>query len=105
MKTGYSIELAFKLTQHYRDEQLIRSLVKFLGCGNVYNNHDTVEFKISKFEDLAEKLIPFLDKYPIQGVKLSDYLDFVKVIKLIKDKVHLTEKGINKIRKTLKSRG
>ena len=66
-------------------------------CGNVYNSENKVEFKITKFEDLVEKLIPFLNKYPIQGVKLLDYLDFLKVIKLIKDKAHLTEKGLNEI--------
>jgi len=93
MKTGYSVELGFNLTQHFRDKELMKSIVEYLECGNVYNSENKVEFKITKFEDLAEKLIPFLNKYPIQGVKLLDYLDFLKVIKLIKDKAHLTEKG------------
>ena len=86
MKTGYSVELGFNITQHYRDKELIKSIVKYLECGNVYNSENKVEFKITKFSDLAEKLIPFLNKYPIQGVKLLDYLDFIKVVKLIKDK-------------------
>ena len=97
MKTGYSVELGFNLTQHSRDKELMKSIVEYLECGNVYNSENKIEFKITKFEDLVEKLIPFLNKYPIQGVKLLDYLDFLKVIKLIKDKDHLTEKGLNEI--------
>jgi len=99
MKIGYLIELTFKITQHYRDEQLMRSLIEYFGCGNIYKNRDTVEFKITKFEDLTEKIIPFLVKYPIQGAKFVDYLDFVKVIKLMKNKAHLTEEGLYQIRK------
>ena len=97
MKIGYLIELTFKITQHYRDEQLMRSLIEYFGCGNIYKNRDTVEFKITKFEDLTEKIIPFLVKYPIQGAKFLDYLDFVKVIKLMKNKAHLTEEGLCQI--------
>jgi hypothetical protein len=57
-----------------------------------------VELKITNFKNLEEKVIPFFEKYPIQGVKLKDYLDFVKVIKLMKNKSHLTEQGLNQIR-------
>ncbi len=80
MKIGYSVELTFSITQHYRDEQLMRSLIEYFGCGNVFKDRDTVVFKITKFNDMTEKLLPFFQKYPIQGVKLIDYFDFVSVI-------------------------
>jgi len=99
MKIGYSVELAFVITQHSRDEQLMKSLIEYFGCGNIYKNPVTVDFKTTKFKDLTEKIIPFFEKYPIQGVKFLDYLDFVKVIKLIENKAHLTEKGLDQIRK------
>ena len=67
-------------------------------CGHVYKSRDVVELKITKFEHLVEKVIPFFEKYPIGGQKLLDYLDFFKVIKLMKNKAHLTEKGLNQIR-------
>jgi len=99
MKTGYSVELAFVITQHSRDEQLMKSLIKYFGCGNIYKNPYTIDFKVTKFEDLAEKIVPFFEKYPIQGEKLLKNLDFVKVINLIKIKAHLTEEGLDQIRK------
>ena len=98
MKTGYSVELTFVLVQHFRDDKLMKSLVEYLECGHVYKSRDVVELRITKFEDLVDKIIPIFDKYPIGGQKLLDYLDFVKVIKLMKNKAHLTEKGLNQIR-------
>jgi len=91
--------LVFKLTQHSRDEQLMRSLVDYLGCGNVYVDCTVVDYRISKFDDMTDKLLPFFQKYPIQGVKLLDYFDFVSVIELMKKKVHLMEEGLEQIRK------
>ena len=91
------MKLCFKLTQHARDEKLIRSLVEYLGCGNVYVYKEVVEFKITKLDDLSEKIIPFFQRTPIKGVKLLDYLDFVKVIELMKNKYHLTRSGLDEI--------
>src|SRR5437868_12704374 len=35
-KTGYCISLVFQLTQHSRDEQLMKSFGEFFGCGKYY---------------------------------------------------------------------
>jgi hypothetical protein len=71
--------LRFKLTQHLRDEQLMRSLVDFLDCGKIYISAGSVDFIVTKFSDITNKLIPFFEKYPIQGIKCLNYLDFLKV--------------------------
>ena len=93
------VQLVFKLTQHSRDEQLIRSLVDYLGCGNIYVNGRVVDFKITKFSDLTNKIIPFFQKYPIIGVKVLDFADFMKVAELMSDNKHLTLEGVDQIRK------
>jgi hypothetical protein len=33
---GLQVKLIFKLTQHVKDEKLIRSLISYLGCGGYY---------------------------------------------------------------------
>jgi hypothetical protein len=43
--------------------------------------------------------MPFFDKYPLQGVKSLDYADWCRVAELIKDKKHLTQEGLDQIRK------
>jgi len=94
-----AVKLIFKLTQHSRDLALMQSLVDYLGCGNVYAYGTAVDYKITKFVDLTEKVLPLFEKYSLQGVKLLDYLDFVKVIELMKNKEHLTAEGLDQIRK------
>lgn len=54
---------------------------------------------VKKLSDVTEKIIPFLDKYPLEGYKRLNYDDFVKVAILIKDKRHLIREGLEQIRK------
>lgn len=68
------------------------------GCGNVYIYPDKVSFNLTSLSDLNSKLVPFFEKYPIRGVKLLDYMDFLKVIRLKRDKAHLTKEGLDLIR-------
>jgi len=91
--------LRFKLTQHSRDEQLMRSLVNYLDCGKIYVNERSVDFIVTKFSDITNKLIPLFGKYPIQGIKNLNYLDFLKVWQLMINDLHLTDKGVKLIRK------
>lgn len=95
---GLQTILTFKLTQHSRDKELIESIVEYLNCGKVYKDYDSVNYIVTKFTDLTDKLIPFFDKYEIIGIKNLDYVDFKKVVKLMQNKDHLTESGLNKIR-------
>jgi len=73
------------------------NLIEYFGCGNVYENREAVDLIISKFSDLNNKVIPFFEKYSIQGVKSLDYLDFVKVMDLMNNKAHLTKQGLDQI--------
>jgi hypothetical protein len=97
---GFRVQLMFQLTQNSRDEQLMRSFVDYLDCGNVFvkSNNTAVDFKITKFLDLYDKVIPFFQKYPLIGVKSKDFVDFCKVSELIKNKDHLTAEGLDQIR-------
>lgn len=77
-KTGQAVKLIFQLTQHLRDEQLMKSLIEYFKAGNVIKSREAIDFKITKFEDFIEKVIPFFDKYKIIGVKSQDYQDLKK---------------------------
>lgn len=77
----------------------MRNLIDYLGCGNVYNDSEKVQFIVTKYKDLTDKVIPFFDKYKIVGVKFQEYLDFKKVIELMQKKAHLTAEGLDQIRK------
>jgi hypothetical protein len=42
-------------------------------------NKSIVEFRVSSFEDIINKIIPFFDQFLLHGVKRLDYADFRKV--------------------------
>ena len=50
-------------------------------------------YRVTKFIDNYEIIIPFFRKYPFIGVKSKDLQDFCIVADLIKDKKHLTPVG------------
>mgnify|MGYP003918723701 CR=1 FL=1 len=99
-RLGVQVQLVFQLTQHTRDITLMESLINYLDCGLVFNQTETaVVFKVRKFSDLIEKIIPFFVKYPILGVKSKDFEDFCKVAELMQNKEHLTAEGLEEIQK------
>ncbi len=56
-------------------------------------------------KDIIKIIIPFLDKYPLIGIKHKDYVDFKEVANLIENDLHLTSfaAGVKKIEQ-IKSR-
>lgn len=99
-RTGFRVQLGFIIAQHIRDEQLMKIIKEFLGCGYVYSqsNKEAVYLKVENFSDVNDKVIPFFTKYSILGEKSCDFSDFKKVAVLIKDKNHLNQTGLAKIR-------
>ena len=96
---GFQIQLRFKITQHQRDEQLMRSLIEYLGCGSVHKYHDYFDFQVTKLEDIVNKIIPFFNQHSILGVKFQDFKDFYQVAEMMKEKKHLTAEGLEQIKK------
>ena len=95
---GYQTQLRFQITQQARDKFLMERLVSYLDCGYISERGDIIDFKVTKYSDIVDKIIPFFEKYHIIGVKLDNFQDFCKVAKLVGDKDHLTVEGLEKIR-------
>jgi LAGLIDADG endonuclease len=98
-KLGFSEALSFQLDQHTRDKEFMSYLVKYFNCGNVSNNGSCIKFTVSNLSDIISIMIPFFEKYPIQGVKALDFSAFCEISKLMKQKEHLNIEGFNRILK------
>ena len=96
--TGFTISSVFILAQHSRDKELIEKIKDYLLSGFIRIEKSMVSLRVGKFSDITDKIIPFFDKHPVQGVKYLDYLDFKRVVELMKNKAHLTPEGLSKIR-------
>lgn len=97
-KLGLQISLLFKISQHVRDKELMKSFIDYLDCGVISKNSTWIDYTVISYNDLIFKIIPFFDKYKIIGVNLQDYLDFKRVAELMKTKDHLTTLGLEKIK-------
>lgn len=111
VKLGKRVQVIFHITQHIQDIVLMQSICSFLGLappgggglGRIKNfsGHNFVNVIVSKFLACGEidgKILPFLEKYSLQGNKSLDYKDFKLVVELMKSKAHLTKEGLERIK-------
>ena len=93
------VGLVFKITQHIRDTDLLKELVNYFDCGRYsLSSPEAGDFIVTKFEDIYTKILPFFNKYPLQGSKYLDFSDFNSVAELIKNKAHITSEGFESIK-------
>ena len=87
------------MTQHNRDEDLLKSLISTLNCGRYIPKAGYGEFIVEKFTDVKDKVIPIFEEFKLQGIKSKNYEDFKKVALLMQNKVHLTREGLDTIKR------
>ena len=103
MKNKISVQAQFEIELRADDKKILERIQKTLDCGRLYDCnykrygwHSHVKFKIARINDIAKKLIPFLEKYPLQAKKAETFRYFKQVIKLKINKRHLTATGVKK---------
>jgi len=93
----YGLNTSFYISQHVRDQDLMLSFQKFFNCGKLTYNKTAMMFRIEKFNNNYDIIIPFFKKYKIRGIKNLNFIDWVEALEQIKNKEHLTLKGYDKI--------
>lgn len=99
------VRLLFEIELREDDEAILGKIKQVLDCGNIYRlNYERyqkwrphVKYKVSNFQDINTKVIPFFKKYPPQAKKLASFEKFCQAAEIIKVKQHLTPEGIAKI--------
>ena len=100
-KTSYWVTPVFIIAQHSRDTTLFYLIKEFLGNGGYIieeKTRDVVRYRAEKVAFIIEVIIPLFKNNSLQSKKLNNYLSFCSACDLIKDKAHLTEEGLKKIR-------
>jgi len=98
-KSGTVIQLCFSISQHSRDAKLLEYLTQYLDCGKYYpcSGRNSGVFRVTSIADIADKIIPFFDNYPLVGAKSIELSDFKKVVELMKLQAHLWKHSFHKI--------
>ena len=102
-KLGIRVQLRFSIGLNIREKELIVALAKFFNLYDfdryIYISSNSVGLQITNISDILDIIIPFFEKYSIQGLKKLDFLDFKTVGNLMLQKEHLTLTGLDNILK------
>ena len=100
-KVGQKVSLLFRITQHSRDTDQMKNLKIYFNCGNYYEDksRNKGNYVVQKFTDIYDQIIPFFEKYPVEGEKSKDFKDFCIAARLVDRKAHLTIEGLEEIKK------
>ena len=98
-KAGVGVQLVFQVSQHIRDQELLKSFVSYFNCGQYINSlqKEWGYFQCTKFSDIYNIIIPFCSQHSNQGIKGKYFLDWVKAAEIINKGDHLTREGSSKI--------
>jgi len=115
-RTGFLVTPIFSIGLGGKDLQVLIDLQTYFGgIGSIRKDgKDAFKFRVESLEQIIKVIIPHFEKYPLLTQKLGDYLRpsvvlfvyiclyihtklFKQVIELMKNKEHLSEKGLNKI--------
>ena len=97
MSTGFQVLPEFRVVQHQRDMQVLYALKRFFRCGVVRRNREErFELRIRKLACL-EDVVSFFERHPLKTKKQADFKKFARVIRLMKEKRHLSEDGLIQI--------
>ena len=115
-RTGFLVTPIFSIGLGGKDLQVLIDLQTYFGgIGSIRKDgKDAFKFRVESLEQIIKVIIPHFEKYPLLTQKLGDYLRpsvvlfvyiclyihtklFKQVIELMKNKEHLTSKGVEKI--------
>jgi hypothetical protein len=98
-KLRSAVQLVFKITQHSRDMELLKSISNYLGCGRVEKRKsEACDFTVTSFKSFEEKIIPFFLTNPLYGSKCLELEAFKKAFLIVKNKEHLKEQGLEELK-------
>ena len=100
MSVGVQVLPEFTVVQHERDAQLLHAIKAYFGCGVVRKNHgDRMAYRVRERKQLNERIVPFFEEHPLQSKKRVDFEKFRDVLRLMEQEVHLSEAGVERIRR------
>ena len=123
-KLEHRIRLAFCVEVKESDKEILEGIKRKLGCGNIYSLdfgrykgyedkkwHRHVKYRVSNFNDIWTKVIPFFKKYSLYGTKRKAFEIYCEIAKSMHKRQHITYEGLEQIKilvnqlKTLNKKG
>ena len=99
-KSGVQIFPEFVVTQGAKSLNALEEIQHFFGCGNIFVNRrfddhrePIYRYCVRSINDLTSIIVPFFANHSLRTAKENDFVIFQKIIRRMRTKDHLTEKG------------
>lgn len=103
-KSGWQIFPEFVITQGAKSLPALNICKNYFQCGKIYankryDNHNEYLYRycVRSISELQTKIIPFFQKHKLRTHKHRDFVLFVRIIRLMTQKKHLTQNGAKQI--------
>jgi LAGLIDADG endonuclease len=103
-RLGWQVQPEFTVVQGARSAKVLHGLEHFFGCGSVNvngrrDNHreHLWRYHVRRLSDLSDRILPFFEAHPLRTAKSDDFIAFATVVRLMKQKVHLSVDGLRQI--------
>ena len=100
MKLGRQARIGFKITQGRKNLQILYDIKDMFGVGTVKpqtTNRSVWEYRVSNFDAMCTKIIPFFERHPLYTYKRFDFLRVRSASLLMIRKLLLTAAGLERI--------
>jgi hypothetical protein len=96
---GVQIYPSFNLQVHVIDKPLLEKIKKVMNCGRIYTNskRKLVNFKVYRYDDLVNKVIPFFDKYQFHGNKKRSFEIFKEIMSILDKPGRISEEDLSQV--------
>ena len=80
-RLGWRVDLVFQIGLHEKDLELLKSIQAYFGgVGVITKPHRNMcAFRVTSPEEISQKVLAHLDKYPLITKKYADYLLFKEI--------------------------
>ena len=100
-KSGWQVIYFFKVSQNPSGSKVLEGLRNRLQCGYIKENSRTdktdrsLAFVVRDLPSLIDRIIPFFDNKLV--IKKDAFKKFERVLNLVRERKHLTKKGMRQI--------
>ena len=99
LRVGIETRPSFSLSLSERDLDLLKAMQNFFQCGAIrYSRSDrTYKYEVRSVADLARRIVPHFEKYPLAGAKGEDFRKFAEIVRWVHANHHLNPDYLRKI--------
>ena len=99
ISVGIETRPSFSISLSKQNLKLLKELREYFGCGAIrFSRSDrTYKYETRSVEDIAKKIIPHFERFPLQGDKRKDFEKFQKIVGMVRANLHLNQKKLREI--------